>query len=63
VLFAVSATLTMFTMFLLGAVKAKFTKENPLASGGQMLVNGIFAASVALTLGFLVEQLMTDVDD
>lgn len=56
--FVIACCIAGFTMFLLGAVKAKVTKQNPLSSGMLMLLNGGVAAGCAYLAGFLLEKVL-----
>ncbi|KAJ1444768.1 Ccc1 family [Pelagophyceae sp. CCMP2097] len=57
-LFVVSAIATALTLFLLGFVKASFTKQNKFSSGSMMLMNGSLAAGAAYGVGAILNKFL-----
>jgi VIT1/CCC1 family predicted Fe2+/Mn2+ transporter len=55
--------LTMVTLFILGVLKAKLTKESTLISGMQMVLIGGAAALVAYVIAFFLATLENDKKD
>lgn len=58
IMFLIACLLAGATMFALGAFKARFTKQNPISSGGGMLLNGAFAATAAYLVGLGLEGIL-----
>jgi len=56
--FALSSLLTGLTLFILGALKSRFTKRSWLASGAEMLVVGGLAAAAAYGIGLGLSRLV-----
>ncbi|KKQ44005.1 MAG: hypothetical protein US62_C0036G0021 [Candidatus Woesebacteria bacterium GW2011_GWA1_37_8] len=54
--FIFSLMIVFVSMFLVGTVRAKFTKKGYLESGFETLFIGGFAAVVAFGIGFLIER-------
>lgn len=54
--FAFSGVATGFALFGVGALRTKLTGGNPFVAGGEMLLIGGSAASVAFLIGGLIEQ-------
>jgi VIT1/CCC1 family predicted Fe2+/Mn2+ transporter len=55
--FALSIALTAITLFVLGALKSRFTRRNWAASGAEMLAVGGLAAGAAYGIGLLLSRL------
>lgn len=53
----ISITLTVLTLFLVGAIKTKLTKRNWFTSGLEMLIFGILAAIVTYYIGNFISTL------
>ena len=56
--FALSSVLTGLTLFILGALKSRFTKRSWLASGAEMLIVGGLAAAAAYGIGLGLSRLV-----
>ena len=56
--FALSSVLTGLTLFILGALKARFTRRSWLASGAEMLLVGGLAAASAYGIGLGLSRLV-----
>lgn len=56
--FIIASIATAITMFLLGAAKARFTKQNMIKSGLWMLLNGACAACAAYLIGLLLDHVL-----
>jgi VIT1/CCC1 family predicted Fe2+/Mn2+ transporter len=56
--FALSSALTGLTLFILGALKSRFTKRSWLASGAEMLIVGGLAAAAAYGIGLGLSHLV-----
>ena len=54
--FLLSLLIVFVSMFLVGTVRAKFTKKGYLESGLETLFIGGFAAVVAFAIGFLIDK-------
>lgn len=53
--FLISAAATAVSLFVVGSLRAYFTREHPLYSGFEMLMVGGAAAGIAYGVGYLVE--------
>jgi len=62
VTFIIASVATAITLFILGAAKARFTKQNTLKSGLWMLLNGTFAASSAYLVGYVLDLILGGVE-
>lgn len=58
IMFALTCVATAITMFLLGILKARITKQANLESGALMLSNGSLAAAAAYLVGWMFEELL-----
>lgn len=56
--FLISIILTLFTLFLLGAVKAKITETNIFKSGFFVMLNGATAAASSYAIGLGLSKLV-----
>ncbi|KKQ98044.1 MAG: hypothetical protein UT24_C0005G0063 [Candidatus Woesebacteria bacterium GW2011_GWB1_39_12] len=56
--FYTSLFLVFFAMFVIGAIKGKYTRKSRVRSGVEMLLIGGFAAFVAYGVGFLIDRYM-----
>ncbi len=54
--FGIACAFTAITMFLLGAVQAKITRQNIFKSGMTMMLNGSAAAAAAFLIGWGLES-------
>ena len=57
-IFGVTCFITALSMFLLGFIQAKITKQNGIKYGFMMLFNGSFAAICAFSIGYGLEHAM-----
>jgi VIT1/CCC1 family predicted Fe2+/Mn2+ transporter len=57
-IFLVDCVVTLFTMFALGAVKAKVTNTNMLGQGCLMMLNGTIACGAGYFIAWAVAELM-----
>lgn len=57
-IFGVTCFITALSMFLLGYIQAKITKQNGIKYGFMMLINGSFAATCAFSIGYGLESTM-----
>lgn len=58
ILFGISCGLTAATLFLLGALKSRYTTKSWWLSGLEILIMGAFTASAAYLIGWGVERLV-----
>ena len=56
--FALSIALTGLTLFVLGALKSRFTRRSWLAGGAEMLIVGGLAAAAAYGIGLGLSRLV-----
>lgn len=57
-LFGIACGLTAVALFILGAVKSRFSTEHWFQSGCWVLFNGALAAGAAYLVGFIVDQIV-----
>jgi len=58
-LFGISCGLTAATLFLLGAIKSRFTTKTWWHSGAEILIVGAFTAAAAYLIGWGVEHIVS----
>jgi len=56
VLFGISCGLTLFMLFVLGAIKSMFTIQSWYASGMEIMLFGGFTAFVSFIIGWFIEE-------
>eukprot|EP00054_Salpingoeca_dolichothecata_P004781 m.31849 g.31849 ORF g.31849 m.31849 type:complete len:409 (-) comp14853_c0_seq2:123-1349(-) len=56
-LFLIACLLTAVALFVLGAIKSKFSTQSWYVSGSWVLMNGVLAAGIAYLVGFVLQVL------
>jgi len=57
-LFAIACVLTGITLFILGAVKSRFTRQKWYTSGLQVLIVGSLSAASSYLISWLIQELL-----
>jgi len=61
-IFLIDCLVTLLTMFLLGAAKAKITNTNILVQGGVMMISGTVACAASYFIAWVIKEIMGDLE-
>jgi len=61
-IFLIDCIVTLLTMFLLGAAKAKVTNTSMFIQGGVMMINGTVACAASYFIAWAIKELMGDLE-